>query len=52
MAVQEFEALSEEERETLQQEFDELRPAAYRAALEGEVSVKFLARKVLFLCFI
>lgn len=34
-----FERLSEQERRTLQEEFLELRPAAYRAALKGEVRV-------------
>lgn len=40
-----FEALSDEERKTLQNEFDEFRPAAYQAVLEGEVSGQFRAIK-------
>lgn len=37
-----FKELSNEDKKTLQHEFDELRPAAYRAALKGEVRIKIL----------
>jgi len=37
-----FEELSDEDKKTLQDEFDELRPAAYRGALKGEVRIIFL----------
>lgn len=37
-----FEELPEEDMKALEEEFDKLRPAAYQAALEGEVSITFL----------
>lgn len=38
-----FDELSLIERMVLQYEFDDLRPAAYRAALAGEVSIIFVS---------
>jgi len=46
-----FDALSEEEKKTLQNEFDEFRHGAYQAALEGEVSIQFRTMKGIILLF-